>query len=348
MPANRFAPDRIVVGHEQDARVLDRILQAILARWPISKCDITSVFSSAIDWSDGATIPADNLNVEEIFNNATGIAQALGCMHFRTGMRVDYQDGQTLKITPGHVLHRAQFKTVECDTDDLCQTVATSGLISVEDCTPSEGNPSGLDSDKWYFVYANMEAAGPKPPLTELIRISETAPVACPGKGLEHPTEQNYYFLGSIRTMDTGVIRPFDRYDNGWTYWRTAASASDYQAAGYKNSGTNLSASSGSWVRYTFAVTGQAYHDGDKHIPLSADACAIAAMDNSSGDAIQVRPVGDAGEGFDFKGSSDENSSWVHIPVNPCNAAAIDLQTFFWKDPNGNEEIDVTGYHEPW
>jgi hypothetical protein len=348
MPANRFAPDRIVRGHEQDARIIDRILQAILARWPIRKCDVESVYSAAIDWSDGAQVPTSNINVDEIFNNATGIARALGCMDFINGLEVNYVDGDNISISPGHLLHRGDFKELECDVDnnDLPFTVAAAAIVDTTECAPTEGNPSGLDADLWYYVYANMDASGAAPPVADFIRISAKAPVKCEAKGWEHPTNNFWRFLGTIRTMDTGVIRPFDRRNNGWVYWRTALVATDWVAAGYKNSGTNLPTASGGWVKYTEAVTTIAYHNGDKHIPPSADLCCIAAMDNSSGDAMQARPVGDAGEGFDFKGSSDENSSWVVIPVNPPNGVESDQQTFEWKDPNGNEEIDVTGYHE--
>jgi len=365
MPANRFATDRIVVGHEQDARIIDRVLQAILGRWPIEKCDIASVFSAAIDWSDGSTVPAENINVDELFNNATGIAAALGCMDFLNGLNVGYVDGTTISVGPGHVMHRGDFKRHLC-TDGVCTEIGASVVVDTDGCAPVEGNPSGLDSDMWYFVYANMNAAGPTPPLTEFIRICDVAPVRCEGKGWENPDTPEWRFIGSIRTMDTGVIRPFIRANNGWVYWLTAAAASDYQAAGYQSHGTAMT-SSGGFVRYEATVTGVAYHDGDKHISPVADLCTVAVEDDSDDPStnIRVRPLGDSGEGHSTKGQTFTqdirtplgllvstidincaNGSEYTLPVNMCGASDVDKQTFEWKDLLGGEKLDVTGYHE--
>ena len=347
MPANRFAPERVIVGQEQDARIVDRILQAILARWPIDKCDIRGVYSAAIDWTDGATIPTENINVDELFNNATGIAAALGCLDFLNGMSVGYVDGETISISPGHVLHRAGFKIVECD-EEAVVTLGTAGLVTLGDgCDPEEGNDSGLDSDKWYYVYANLDVAGTTPAVAEFIRISAKVPVNCDGKGWEHPTYDNYRFIGSIRTMATGVIRPFNRYGNGWVHWHTAEVASDYQAAEYmRTGGTEIGFSSSGFVRYTLASTGDPYHDGDKHIPPTADACKVAVAEGNTSGSIRLKPVGSADRGYNIIQSPENQAAEVTIPVNPPNVDDIDKQTFMIDAENYSHRVDVTGYSE--
>lgn len=348
MPANRFAPDRIVRGHEQDARVIDRILQAILARWPIRKCDVESVYSAAIDWTDGATVPTENINVDELFNSATGIARALGCLDFINGLEVNYVDSSTISVSPGHVIHRGDFKILECDAanSDALFQVAASTVLDVN-CPSVEGNPSGLDSDKWYFVYANMDASGGTPPIADFIRICDEAPVKCEGKGWEKADNTAWRFIGSIRTMASGEIRPFERADNGWVYWNLAAASSDYQTNGLMDAGTSLGFSSGGWVRYENAVSGVAYHDSIKHIPVTADFIRIAASDASVGGNLQVRSVRDDSgcTGWDLVANSADGRAYVTLPVNQPDIDPVDNQVFYINCASSHK-LDVVGYHE--
>lgn len=347
MPANRFAPDRIVRGHEQDARVIDRILQAILARWPIRKCDVESVYSAAIDWSDGATVPTENINVDEIFNSATGIARALGCMDFINGLEVNYVDSSSISVSPGHLLHRGDFKELECDAanSDVPFEVAANTVLDA-DCPSVEGNPSGLDSDKWYYVYANMDASGSAPPIADFIRICDTAPVKCEAKGWEKPDDTAWRFIGSIRTMDNGEIRPFDRRNNGWVMWRTATAATDWVAAGYGRDATQTNFTTGGPIRYEAGATGVDYHDGDKHIPPSADLAMVSADERNASADIIVKSIGDPGGGYVLTEGPENQSQNVIVAVNADGADPADKQTFYIECSSSSGGFDVIGYHE--
>lgn len=344
-------PFRIWPGHTLDVRKLMSLFDFFGGRFPLKGCDIDEVFAESINWDD-FTLPNDVIDVDELFRRSRGALRALACMDYRTGMEVIYDTATSIKIKPGQVLHRGDFKEVKCDTDSCASIVlnTTDLVLAGEDCSPTEGNPSGLDADEWNFVYADTNVAANELTSANVdgdrgIVISPKAPVVCDAKGPEHPDFKHLRFIGSIYAMSGGTIRPFDRYDNGWTIWRTAAAKSDYQTDAYYKGGTPLP-SSASWVRYTKDATGVDYHDGPRHIPPTADAVRIAIMDDSADTEVQVRPVGWEGEGFNHDGSGANNASTVEIPVNSCGLDGPDLQTFEWKDADGGEELDVCAYRE--
>jgi len=199
----------------------------------------------------------------------------------------------------------------------------------------------------WYYVYIKLDAPGATPAAAELFRISAKVPVLCEGKGWEHPDFPKWRFIGSIRTMDTGVIRGFTRYNNGWVRWLFAEADSDYQTDGAGDVGRDMTTVSASWVRYTESVTGDPYHDGDKHISPVADACRVV-IGSKLGDDVFLRSVSDPDgcEGIRMDSGGDDIAV-VEIPVNPACADDMDKQTFFWKGGGGlGARMDVMFYHE--
>jgi len=341
-----FLPWDIIDGNDLIGRLVQENFESVEGKFPVQAKDIFSFFMRNAIWT-GAVVPGDALNPDEIFNNATDIAEAIGCLDMRRGMLVQYAGPGSIYVSAGHCFHRSKFKRLECETTEVFGLeLDTDALLIPGECVPvAPGATSGLESDDWAYVYAKLDVAGAGPE----IRISVEAPVDCDGYGWEHPDNNKLRFIGSIRTLANGDIRPFDRASSGWVYWRTAVAASDYQAGGYGcDNGTALGvATGGTFVPYD-DVSFSGYHQGVRHIPASADKC--ACVGGSDGDSeVLVRPFGDPGEGtlLVLSGSGgDSEMGYAVVPVNGLETTPTQKQTFEINCGNTNSLFDVVGYHE--
>jgi hypothetical protein len=389
--AQDFLPYDIYPGQDLDATKVQKNFEAIEAKFPLRGQDVAEIFGNVINYA-GVTIPTEAINVDELFNAATGIARALGCLDIINGMRTMWDSPTTFRVDVGQLLHRAEFKTLELGAgDESCRGPAscfgdpiTPGDVLIPgECEPSEGNPSGLDfgdGTLWYFVYAKMDVAGKAPE----IRVSIKPPVWCPAKGPEHPTNNKLRYIGPLKTVAAGELKPWIPYSNGWTLW-----LEDWIRFGTERPST------GSW-----ALLGQNEPANRRvDIPPTADAVRVAALNTYDTDdaRLQLRPTQNGAfpdhEGYVISGQTDrfladtacgiftgcelaiapgDGGASLHacycthmtrenndadivtdLPVNMCHLDSAQMQTIQYKRPSGGggrnwRYIDVTAFHEPW
>jgi hypothetical protein len=351
----KFMPHSFKGGDRLVAKFLQRCLWAVEAMFPVIADNIQSFYMDRAIWGR-ARVPTSALNLEEIFNSSTGATAALGKLHVRNGLRLVYRSATTFSVTPGSMFHRGLFKVNEiadCNTDGTCGDELTPGelLISGE-CDSDEGNPSGLDYGDgalWYYVYAKLDTGTS----AMEFRISLAEPVNCDGYGWEHPANNKLAYLGALRTIASGELRAWMATDDGWTYWDAVAVATDDQAAGYLKGGTSVGNTTG-FETYVAANTGgNAYHDGQKHIPPTARAIRVGYhqdTETTESAQLKVRPCSSAGAGHAINsGDSGNNSVEVVIPVNMCHLATASRQTFEYSSEGGGDgdnKLDVVGYYE--
>jgi hypothetical protein len=381
--AQDFLPYDFLAGHDQVASRLQKNFEALEAKFPVKAKDIDSVPMRRADWA-GASVPTDALNLDELFNRATGIAAFLGCFDILRGMRLVWLSETAFGVDVGQVTHRARFMRQEmtgCHDYEVCPAEITPGDVLIPgECEPSEGNPSGLDygdGTLWYYVYAKLDVAGTAPQ----IRVSSERPVWCEGKGPEHPTFNLLRYIGALKTGPGGVIKPFLCYGNGWTFWKDK---------GYFGDGEAREAAPG-WL-----MIGQNQAAGrTADIPPTADAVKVAVAFQSDQDdpsSAAVRPTDDptvnppgsgtAGRhvsvrdrflGDEFCAvqaaacglggcvgyipciltaeSEHDHTEAIHdIPVNLCSHTEVERQTFQYYGGGGSNfllNIDAIAYHEP-
>lgn len=354
-----FLPYDTISGEALSAFKRQKNDEAFEAKFPVRGGDILSFYMARAIWGS-AQVPTSALNLTEIFNSSTGLFRALGRMDVRHGLRLVRRSATTFSVTPGFVLHRGLFKTYEvedCDTD-CGEELLPGALLIPGECASDEGNASGLDyADglRWYYVYAKLDSGGAAPDF----RVSKVAPVFCAGLGWEHPSYDKLRYIGALKPMADGSIRPFATTDHGWTYYMGADVESDDDNDGYMSSGTAVQ-DAASWVRYEEAVTSSDYHDGPRHIPPTARAVRIDAQQTGEDlvqNRLRIRPCGsDSSGGHGLHGrqvavalGSDvptSNSAEFVIPVNMCWLDEIEMQKFEYRMNAGDAYIDVAGYYE--
>ena len=316
-----FLPHKILAGARLLARYIQKNFEAIEAKWPIRAADILSFYMERAIWGR-ARVPTSALNLDEIFSSSTDGLAALGTVDVRRGMRLVYLSPTTFSVQPGHVMHRGLLKVntvTDCDDAGTCGTALTPGALLIPgECQDTEGNPSGLDyggDGLWYYVYAKLDVGGTSPEF----RVSLIEPIRCEGKGWEHPSFNKLKYLGCLRTLPSGELRPWSTTDHGWTYWMQAAVASDDQSAGYLREGRNGLKPTGGWVRYEEAVTDDPYHHGPKHIPPTAEAIRVAEV---VGATRRIRSSGDRWMVSSIAGSPPAGRSVSSSPAMPMAAAS--------------------------
>lgn len=195
-----------------------KALEAIQAKFPVGGDDLGVVPMSHADWTGAATLPPGVIPWDAAPGPTGGISAFANCVDILRNCVCQYRDDNSLYFGPGFILHRGLYKRQTCN-DDGSWVSATAGSLTIPDeCPTSPGTTSGLKKNTWYYAYAKLDAAGEGPEY----RVSEVPPVICPGYGPEHPNYDKLRFLGSFKTIDdnTAAIQPFDRYENGWVYWR--------------------------------------------------------------------------------------------------------------------------------
>ncbi len=334
-------------GRDFDGPELGEILERIACEAELTAEELAALLSDPAAWSD-CTIPEGAIPWDQVLQRS-GLGALLGALDLLDGLKVNYLSATSICISPGQVAHRGQARRLvgDCDDQDSCEEEHdTADILMPGECVSTEDNPSGLDSDLWYYLYGKLDEAGTAP----IFRISPTRPTRCLGFGWEHPTEKYARFLGSIRTMASGEIRPFERSEDGTVTWRQAAAGSDYQSDGAHSGGTALGTTTAGWARYDAATTGSAYHDGDKHVAPSADYCHVTMGDTANSGGLGIRSVNDASPasaGYIGATGSGDGRAWVKMPVNMPDLAAADRQTFYFSCTDALHSLDVVGYHEP-
>lgn len=332
----QFIPnlDKIRDGAKALAQYLYLAFKAIEAKFPVTKQNIASVYGSTIDWTGSPVLPTDIIPVQEILSQTEGNA-FISCIDlYRDGI-CQYRDDDSLFFGPGHLLHRGLFKRQTCNDDDTWVSALAQSLVIPDECPVTPGTTTGLEANTWYYVYWKLDVAGDGPEY----RISKTVPVRCPGYGPEHPTHEKMRFVGSFRTLDDGIIKPFYRYDNGRVFWREIV-VGPFDVT--YNIDDPPRPTAGVFVSY----------DLDDFCPPSADS---VFMSVASDNKLEIRTHQDAQDpaGYSFNGNDDDDSeAWFEVPINlldgltglPGAATTVDM-----RDPTNSAtdtNIAVVGYHE--
>jgi len=347
--AQDFLPFDIHPGQDLDATKIQKNFEAVEAKFPLRGKDITEVFGSTINWS-GVTIPTEVINTDELFNVATNLTAALGCLDLRQGMRLVYDTATTFRVTYGQVLHRGKLK-IHSTTGTAChaggiapgEAYTPADILIPGECDTTEGNPSGLDygdGRTWWYVYAKLDVSGAAPEF----RVSGKRPVWCAGKGPEHPDNDLLRYIGVLKPLSDGSIRPFVAQEDGWTWWRTAAANSTDQLKRYMHEDDESDYTNAS--NFTRLSKDNSYWDGPRHIPPTADWVWIYVRDNAANEngTLRTRPIGDAGAGVHWR----NEAGMTKLPVNMPGIDSIDMQTFEYADSNGGELLQIAGFHDPW
>lgn len=334
-------------GAKVDLGLLRKLFQALQAKFPVKKQDIAGVFASVIDWTGFVgTIPASAIPPINQLPGAQDVLQAINCLDVLRGVTMSGATNDELYFGPGHVLHRGLFKLHPCNEDGTIVRLNAASLLIPGECPPQAPGTSGLDKAKWYYGYAKLDVAGTAPEF----RITEIAPVWCPGYGPEHPDHDKMRYLGCFRTEDTADawIEEHWRGDNGWYFWRE-------KRLGPWAPTTNVHpgpTGAGAWADV----------DLSKHVPPTADFVTLTAKGKEN-QYIFIRPKGDVatapgdplvdGSGFTITGNDDGDPDLeLKVPINTINPGTDKpfSQTVVQVAANGGTNdnwIAVTGFHEP-
>lgn len=316
--------------------------EALEAALPWDSEHIGGICSCNIEWDDGCIIPIENLPIEEILeliNDGTGggLLTSLA-VH---SLFVQYRDDTTVYIPPGQVAHRGVFRRQPLD-EATSKTRIITPAAALNDPAADATSPgtSGLDAETWYFGYAKMDVATVYPEY----RFSKQPPINDEGYGREAPFNEDWPFVGSIRTgeLPDAAILAFHRYDNGRVFWRQRGVGPRYPTYDL------ITGTTAGWVPL----------DLSEHVPVSADSAFLTALswDNNF---VKIRAVGDTGDdsGYTFEARNDgdsQGSAWMEIavmqldPATDTAPAAAEVEMNIEDDTGAPEEtISVAGYHEP-
>lgn len=300
---------------------------------------------------DGTIIPIGWLPIDDIIEAIGDTASIATDLDIFVGLVVQYRDSNTVYVMPGQVSHRGNFKRQGFDPNTskaLVIDVSASLRDPVADAT-SPGT-SGLDADTKYYGYAVTDVATSAP----TYRWSKQPPTYDGGYGPEHPSDDTYRFIGSLRTgpAPDAAILPYHRYEDGRVILRDVV-------VGPSEPTTNL---------LTGDTSGYVEIDLSDVVPETADVVFLSAeMDSyssGSGAELRVRAKGDVetDSGFSFhpkNGSGDDrivSTGWMEVAVCTLDPATDEPRAPVIEVKVGGSSIGVSnvadttvvivGFHE--